>query len=169
MISAVGSRGGVAAAREGGRYRGERWEGEVGAKSGRRLLRRSRRDKRKLSSRERERAEEEAAGIRRTKRRRGEEEGTGGGAGAHQNGTANKGATAEDPRPGEGRETNKRAGEREGGMRGRREKSGRARRTGAEEATIKMKNDVLAVTSPRRSHLLRSTSPTPAREQTVAW
>jgi len=31
-----------------------------------------------------------------------------------------------------------------------------------------MKNDVLAVTSPRRSHLLRSTSPTPAREQTVA-
>lgn len=104
-------------------------ESESGAKNGHRLLRRSRQDKRKLSGRQ-EQEEEEAAvtGIRRarTKRRR------------DRDGTADKGATVESPAE-ETRETNKWD---ERGVERTVEKSEETKET--EEATIKMKNDVLA-------------------------
>jgi len=69
-------------------------------KSGRRLLRRSRQDKRKLSSRQEEAA---AAGIRRATRKmkKGVERKR-----RNQDGTADKGATVESPTR-ETRETNK--------------------------------------------------------------
>jgi len=116
-VSAVGGR-------EVTRPRKEESESDVKS----RLLRRSRQDKRKLSSRREQEEEAAVTGIRRAKMKRRRD----------RDGTADKRATVESPAE-KTRETNKWD---ERGVERTVEKSEKAKET--EETTIKMKNDVLA-------------------------